>query len=72
MGFDHRGDEGMAELVRAANTGVLGPRTADTCYTSETRPPRDKPGSVVSNTPFKAVCPDLPPLSESPVPANQR
>lgn len=72
VGFEHRGDEGMAQLARAANTGVLGARTADTSYSSETGTPRDKAGSLVSSTPFKAASPDLPPLSESPIPANQR
>lgn len=63
MGLDPRGDEAMVQLARAGN--------ADTCHTPDTRPPRDKPGRVVSSTPFTTGCHDLPPLSESPIPASQ-
>uniref|UniRef100_H3CXJ0 WD repeat domain 47 n=1 Tax=Tetraodon nigroviridis TaxID=99883 RepID=H3CXJ0_TETNG len=72
VGFDHRGDQGVAQLARAVDTGAPGPGTADTCYTSETGAPREKAGGAASSAPVKAACPEPPALSESPVPANQR
>ena len=72
MGFDHGGDEGVAQLPRTASTGVLAPRTAEACSTSETGQPGDKRGRVVSSSPFEGASPVLPPLCESQVPATQR
>ncbi|XP_056895302.1 WD repeat-containing protein 47-like [Takifugu flavidus] len=68
VGLDPRGDEAMVQLARAGNAAV---GTADTCHTPDPGPPRDKPGRVVSSTPFTTGCHDLPPLSESPIPASQ-